>query len=110
MISVEANAIPRRIAAQPHALEKVWNTTRFGYLSKSSKNDGDLSRGALRWVDGADEHAQHAGFSPRLSGVKSEDEALYIAHHHHWQTLMLAAIEQEQQRYDQSITQRVEVA
>ncbi|STT73074.1 3-phenylpropionate dioxygenase subunit alpha [Klebsiella pneumoniae] len=70
----------------------------------------DLSRGALRWVDGADEHAQHAGFSPRLSGVKSEDEALYIAHHHHWQTLMLAAIEQEQQRYDQSITQRVEVA
>ncbi|MFO5539634.1 hypothetical protein ACLBPU_22055, partial [Klebsiella pneumoniae] len=29
---------------------------------------------------------------------------------HHWQTLMLAAIEQEQQRYDQSITQRVEVA
>ena len=42
--------------------------------------------------------------------VKSEDEALYIAHHHHWQTLMLAAIEQEQQRYDQSITQRVEVA
>jgi benzoate/toluate 1,2-dioxygenase alpha subunit len=57
-----------------------------------------------------DEHAQHAGFNPRLSGVKSEDEALYIAHHHHWQTLMLAAIEQEQQRYDQSITQRVEVA
>ena len=80
-----------------------------GYLGENLAWS-DLSRGALRWVDGADEHAQHAGFSPRLSGVKSEDEALYIAHHHHWQTLMLAAIEQEQQRYDQSITQRVEVA
>ncbi len=97
--------------------EEFWHAVNYlhelggqrGYLGENLPWS-DLSRGALRWVDGADEHAQHAGFSPRLSGVKSEDEALYIAHHHHWQTLMLAAIEQEQQRYDQSITQRVEVA
>ena len=69
----------------------------------------DLSRGALHWVDGPDEHAQQSGFRPLLSGVKSEDEALYIAHHHHWQNVMLAALEKEQQRYEQSITQRVEV-
>ncbi|WP_223715643.1 hypothetical protein, partial [Escherichia fergusonii] len=35
---------------------------------------------------------------------------LYIAHHHHWQNVMLAALEKEQMCYDQSITQRVEVA
>ena len=92
----------------PDDLEE-FSACQRGYLGENLPWS-DLSRGALRWVDGADEHAQHAGFSPRLSGVKSEDEALYIAHHHHWQTLMLAAIEQEQQRYDQSITQRVEVA
>ena len=92
----------------PDDLEE-FSACQRGYLGENLPWS-DLSRGALRWVDGADEHAQHAGFSPRLSGVKSEDEALYIAHHHHWQTLMLAAIEQEQQRYDQSITQYVEVA
>ncbi len=70
----------------------------------------DLSRGALHWVDGPDDHAREAGFRPLLSGVKSEDEALYIAHHHHWQTVMLNAVAREQARYDDSITQRVEVA
>ena len=33
IISLEAKAIPKRIAAHPQALENVWNTTRLGYLS-----------------------------------------------------------------------------
>ncbi len=70
----------------------------------------DLSRGAVHWVDGPDEHAAASGYTPTLSGIKPEDEALYIAHHHHWQTTMLAALDKEQQRYDATITQRVEVA
>ncbi len=38
-------------------------------LSRRKSAMERLSRGALRWVDGADEHAQYAGFSPpRLSG------------------------------------------
>ena len=78
----------------PDDLEE-FSACQRGYLGENLAWS-DLSRGALRWVDGPDEHARHAGFTPRLSGVKSEDEALYIAHHHHWQTVMLAALEQEQ--------------
>lgn len=70
----------------------------------------DLSRGAKHWIEGPDEHAREAGLNPVLSGVKPEDEALYIAHHHHWQALMQAALAEEQRRYDASVTQRVEVA
>ena len=92
----------------PDDLEE-FSACQRGYLGENLPWS-DLSRGALHWVDGPDEHAQHAGFTPLLSGVKSEDEALYIAHHHHWQNVMLAALEKEQMCYDQSITQRVEVA
>ena len=58
----------------PDDLEE-FSACQRGYLGENLPWS-DLSRGALRWVDGADEHAQHAGFSPRLSGVKSEDEAV----------------------------------
>lgn len=92
----------------PDDLEE-FSACQRGYLGENLAWS-DLSRGALHWVDGPDDHALQAGFSPQLSGVKSEDEALYIAHHHHWQNVMLAALETERQRYDQSITQRVEVA
>lgn len=37
-ISLEANAIPNRIAAHPHALLNVFNTTKLGNLSRSSLN------------------------------------------------------------------------
>ncbi len=50
----------------PDDLEE-FSACQRGYLGENLPWS-DLSRGALRWVDGADEHAQHAGFSPRLSG------------------------------------------
>ena len=91
----------------PDDLEE-FSACQRGYLGENLAWS-DLSRGALHWVDGPDEHARQAGLRPLLSGVKLEDEALYIAHHHHWQNVMLAALEAEQRRYEQSITQRVEV-
>ena len=91
----------------PDDLEE-FRACQNGYLGQNLEWS-DLSRGAQHWVYGPDEHAQKAGFVPQMSGVRSEDEALYIAHHHHWQQTMLAAIEKEQRSNDASITQRVEV-
>ncbi|WP_034455521.1 Rieske 2Fe-2S domain-containing protein [Buttiauxella noackiae] len=91
----------------PDDLEE-FRACQNGYLGQNLEWS-DLSRGAQHWVYGPDEHAQKAGFMPQMSGIRSEDEALYIAHHHHWQQTMLAAIEKEQRSYDASITQRVEV-
>ncbi|MCA1921001.1 Rieske 2Fe-2S domain-containing protein [Buttiauxella noackiae] len=91
----------------PDDLEE-FRACQNGYLGQNLEWS-DLSRGAQHWVYGPDEHAQKAGFVPQMSGIRSEDEALYIAHHHHWQQTMLAAIEKEQRSYDASITQRVEV-
>ncbi|WP_241591155.1 Rieske 2Fe-2S domain-containing protein [Rosenbergiella epipactidis] len=53
----------------------------------------DMSRGAMRWVEGADENAQRIDLHPKISGPRSEDEGLYITHHHHWQTTLLNAIQ-----------------
>ncbi|WKX27919.1 Rieske 2Fe-2S domain-containing protein [Tatumella ptyseos] len=53
----------------------------------------DMSRGAMRWVEGADDNAQRIGLQPKLSGPRSEDEGLYITHHHHWQTTLLNALQ-----------------
>ncbi|MBW7984939.1 Rieske 2Fe-2S domain-containing protein [Enterobacillus tribolii] len=52
----------------------------------------DLSRGAKHWEAGADEHARFVGMNPAMSGCRSEDEALYISHHAHWQKTMLAGV------------------
>ena len=57
----------------------------------------DMSRGAMRWVEGADENAQRIDLHPKISGPRSEDEGLYITHHHHWQTTLLNAIQGQEE-------------
>ncbi|WP_416414288.1 Rieske 2Fe-2S domain-containing protein [Pantoea sp. App145] len=52
----------------------------------------DMSRGAMRWHEGADDNAGQMGIQPLLTGNSAEDEALYITHHHHWQTTLLNAL------------------
>ncbi|WP_156292875.1 Rieske 2Fe-2S domain-containing protein [Serratia oryzae] len=52
----------------------------------------DMSRGATRWLEGADENAQAMAITPLLSAPRSEDEALYISHHHHWQQTLLRSL------------------
>lgn len=57
----------------------------------------DMSRGATRWLEGADENAQAMSINPLLSGPRSEDEALYISHHHHWQQTLLRTLQNSEQ-------------
>jgi benzoate/toluate 1,2-dioxygenase alpha subunit len=53
----------------------------------------DMSRGATRWLDGADSNAELMDIKPLVSGTSAEDEALYITHHHHWQKTLLSSIQ-----------------
>ena len=53
----------------------------------------DLSRGATRWIDGADENARHIGFKPLLSGERTEDEGLFVRQHEYWAQSLIAGID-----------------
>lgn len=57
----------------------------------------DMSRGAEHWVEGPDAEADKIGLKPILSGVKTEDEGLYVAQHTYWQEQMKKALAAEQQ-------------
>ncbi|WP_380781075.1 Rieske 2Fe-2S domain-containing protein [Sphingomonas sp. R86520] len=52
----------------------------------------DLSRGALHWIDGADDNAKEMGLEPLLSGNRSEDEGLFIRQHGYWAKTLIAAL------------------
>ncbi|MEE4462049.1 benzoate 1,2-dioxygenase large subunit, partial [Azotobacter chroococcum] len=56
----------------------------------------DMSRGATHWIDGPDEAAREIGLAPKMSGVRTEDEGLYIMQHRYWQERMSAALKNEQ--------------
>lgn len=53
----------------------------------------DLSRGALRWIDGPDANARAMGMNPLLSSERSEDEGLFVRQHAHWAATLVAAID-----------------
>lgn len=55
----------------------------------------DLSRGATHWIEGPDEEARLLGLHPRLSGVKPEDEGLYVVQHSYWLDCMKQAVAKE---------------
>ncbi|TAH46836.1 MAG: benzoate 1,2-dioxygenase large subunit [Betaproteobacteria bacterium] len=61
----------------------------------------DMSRGAEHWVEGADAEADKIGLKPILSGVKTEDEGLYVAQHTYWLEQMRKALAAEQQAANQ---------
>jgi benzoate/toluate 1,2-dioxygenase alpha subunit len=54
----------------------------------------DLSRGAMRWVEGPDENARAMGLQPLLSGQRSEDEGLFVRQHEYWAKVLRAAVMQ----------------
>jgi len=56
---------------------------QVGYNGESSRWN-DLSRGAAHWVKGADQHAAALGIKPIMSGIKPEDEGLFLVQHQHW--------------------------
>ena len=56
----------------------------------------DMSRGAEHWVEGADDEADKIGLKPILSGIKTEDEGLYVAQHTYWLEEIKKAVAAEQ--------------
>ena len=53
----------------------------------------DLSRGAVHWVEGADDNAKAMGLEPLLSGNRSEDEGLFVRQHEYWAQTLIAALD-----------------
>ncbi|WP_228270094.1 hypothetical protein, partial [Acinetobacter oleivorans] len=43
----------------------------------------DMCRGSKHWIYGPDDAANEIGLKPMLSGIKTEDEGLYLAQHHY---------------------------
>lgn len=80
--------------ATPDDLEE-FRSCQAGYNGISLEWN-DMSRGAKYWVHGADDAANEIGLKPKLSGVKTEDEGLYLAQHEHWVAMMTQAIQKEQ--------------
>ncbi|MFL5188108.1 MAG: benzoate 1,2-dioxygenase large subunit, partial [Microvirga sp.] len=58
----------------------------------------DLSRGATHWIKGPDEAAQAIGLNPLMSGVKTEDEGLFVVQHQYWLEAMKKAVAAEDEK------------
>lgn len=56
----------------------------------------DVSRGAEHWIYGPDEHATAMGINPKLSGIRTEDEGLFLMQHHYWSDTLKAGLEKEE--------------
>lgn len=57
----------------------------------------DLSRGALQWIAGPDEHARKLGFSPLSSGARTEDEGLFVYQHKDWANRLREGVRAERE-------------
>ncbi|WII95440.1 benzoate 1,2-dioxygenase large subunit [Moraxella haemolytica] len=79
--------------ATPDDLEE-FRSCQVGYAGIELEWN-DMCRGATHWVHGPDEVADEIGLKPKLSGVKTEDEGLYLAQHEHWIEMMKRAISNE---------------
>jgi benzoate/toluate 1,2-dioxygenase alpha subunit len=55
----------------------------------------DMCRGATHWIKGPDEAASAIDMKPLLSGVKTEDEGLFVVQHGYWQEVMRRAFAAE---------------
>ncbi|MDF3937008.1 benzoate 1,2-dioxygenase large subunit [Pseudomonas citronellolis] len=56
----------------------------------------DMSRGAAHWIEGADDAAREIQLHPQLSGVRTEDEGLFVLQHKYWLDAMSEALAAEQ--------------
>lgn len=79
--------------ATPDDLEE-FRACQQGYQGGSSSWN-DMSRGATHWLEGPDAEAERIGLKPLLSGIKVEDEALYVGQHGHWLEQMRKAVAAE---------------
>ena len=76
--------------ATPDDLEE-FRSCQIGYTG-STPGWNDLSRGATHWVQGADEAAKAIDLNPLMSGVRTEDEGLFVVQHQHWLDTMRHAV------------------
>jgi benzoate/toluate 1,2-dioxygenase alpha subunit len=76
--------------ATPDDLEE-FRACQQGYMGKAMRWN-DLSRGATHWIEGADEAAQEIGLRPLRSGIRIEDEGLFLVQHGHWSEALRAAV------------------
>ncbi len=75
--------------ATPDDLEE-FRACQFGFLGRVA-TWSDLSRGAQHWIIGEDAAAAAIGLKPLMSGVRTEDEGLFVLQHSYWQRIMRAA-------------------
>jgi len=82
--------------ATPDDLEE-FRACQNGYSARSVKWN-DMTRGATHWIQGADDNAKAIGLQPDLSGVKTEDEGLYVMQHKYWLEAMEKALRVEEKK------------
>lgn len=78
----------------PDDLEE-FRSCQESYLAKAMPWN-DVSRGAEHWVYGPDEHATAMGINPKLSGIRTEDEGLFMMQHQYWQETLKGALAKEE--------------
>ncbi|MEK0084610.1 benzoate 1,2-dioxygenase large subunit [Benzoatithermus flavus] len=76
--------------ATPDDLEE-FRACQFSYHARAARWN-DLSRGAKHWIHGPDEAAKAIGLNALMSGVKTEDEGLFVLQHRHWHETMRRAL------------------
>ena len=80
--------------ATPDDLEE-FRACQQGFAGRAMEWN-DMSRGSEHWVEGADEAAQEIDLHPLMSGVRTEDEGLFVLQHHYWQQQMIKALQEQQ--------------
>jgi benzoate/toluate 1,2-dioxygenase alpha subunit len=82
--------------ATPDDLEE-FRSCQIGMMGKVAKWN-DLSRGGKHWIHGPDEAAKAIGLNPLMSGVKTEDEGLFVVQHTYWLETMKKAVAAEERK------------
>jgi benzoate/toluate 1,2-dioxygenase alpha subunit len=75
--------------ATPDDLEE-FRACQMAMMGRAAKWN-DMCRGAKHWIEGPDEAASSIGLKPVLSGLKTEDEGLFVVQHKYWQECMQRA-------------------
>lgn len=79
--------------ATPDDLEE-FRRCQMSYLGRAAQWN-DLSRGAKHWIHGPDTAAEEIGVNSLRSGLRIEDEGLFVVQHKHWQDAMRRALSTE---------------
>jgi benzoate/toluate 1,2-dioxygenase alpha subunit len=82
--------------ATPDDLEE-FRACQFSYQASAARWN-DMCRGAKHWIEGPDEAAAAIGMKPLMSGVKTEDEGLFVVQHKYWHDVMQRALATEAQK------------